>query len=114
MGYQTEREQFIRDFARAFPDAPYSACLNVLRTASAEQRWNEVYSSFDIGEKETARQEKRSERRIERLRQLAASIGAEIETAGDPRGNPFTIRKIGDTSAGLSVPGRGLPARCFA
>lgn len=110
MGYQQCREEFIGQYCKHVPNGRYADAIWFLRQASAEQRWNEVYCSFDIGEKETERQKKRSERRIERIQARAAALGLRVETQGDPRGNPFSLF-AGDVR--LSVPGRGLPARCF-
>lgn len=111
MGYQNDREAFIRQFTRAFPAAPYHAAKQFLREASGSQRYNEITSSIDVGEKELARLEKADTRRDERMEKLAASIGAKLETGGDPRGNPY--RLFNAEGVEVSVPGRGLPARCF-
>ena len=110
MAYKAWREEFLSEFARTFPGASHSKALAFLRDATAEQRWNEISCSIDIGETETARQEKRSERRLARVRKLAESIGAQLSENGDPRGCPFGLVKDGCT---VYVPGRGLPARCF-
>ena len=112
MGYQKWREEFIALFAKHVPQGRHSDALAFLRDSSAEQRWNEVYSSIDIGERETERQEKKSERRVERVRARAAALGLELDANGDPRGEPFTLL-VGPTKMSLTVPGRGLPARCF-
>lgn len=119
MGYQRDREKFIRQFARQFPKGSASDCLALLRAASGEQRWNEIDSSIEISDRERARLEKASERRMARVAKLCASIGAVLETGGDPRGCPFKLHPAGTTREeaerrmGLGVPGRGLPARCF-
>lgn len=112
MSYAKEREEFIGRFVQCAPGATFEFAQWLLRQASAEQRWNEVYSSFDIGEDETARQERKSERRMERVKERVESAGFKLETNGDPRGNPFCVL-VGPTEIRHSVPGRGLPARCF-
>lgn len=112
MSYQSEREQFLVQFGREFPNQPIGVALKLLRESSAEQRWNEVYSSFDIGEKETERQERKSERRAERVRKLAESIGCKLDTNGDPRGNPFCLL-LPPSDKRMSIPSRGLPASAF-
>jgi len=111
MGYQQDREAFINQFARVFPKAPFSVALTFLREASGSQRYNEIASSIDVGEKELNRLELADERRDLRVTMLAASIGATIETGGDPRGCPYILKN--SEGAEVRVPGRGLPARCF-
>lgn len=118
MSYQKEREEFIVQFVRLFPKARHSDAEYLLRQASAEQRWNEIDCSIDVGEREHDRMEKASERRIERTRKFCSSIGARLITQGDPRGYPLQIKTANDPSddeqtRGLGIPGRGLPARCF-
>jgi len=110
MSYQKWREEFIAEFSRAFPNAAYRYPLGFLREATAEQRWNEISCSIDVGEAETARQERRETARHKRVEAMAREIGATIEWQGDPRGCPFAV-KLGDRL--IYVPGRGLPARCF-
>ena len=102
MGYQQDREAFINQFARVFPKAPFSVALTFLREASGSQRYNEIASSIDVGEKELNRLELADERRDLRVTMLAASIGATIETGGDPRGcdRPRWPGRRGATSRG--------------
>ncbi len=107
MSYQKEREQFISQFPGTYADA-----CTFLRNASAEQVWNEKQCSFEMSDKETAKQEKRSENRMKRVRALAEKLGYRLDENGDPRGNPFALIRI-DSGRTLSVPARGLPARCF-
>lgn len=119
MSYQKEREQFIArfmstpEFVHIQYGERFSICLLLLRNASAEQRWNEVSCSFDIGEKETAKQERMSNRRGIRVATLAQRLGAKLDAQGDPRGNPYCLL-VGPREIRLSIPARGLPARCFA
>jgi hypothetical protein len=116
VGYQKDREEFIARFMSEFSDKPYAdraaAVRAFLRDASAEQRWNEVSCSFDIGEKETARQEKRSDARNARAKERAVKFGAELDTQGDPRGWAYCLL-IGPEKRRLGIPGRGLPASAF-
>lgn len=112
MGYQKDREEFLGLFARMVPNGTNADALAFLRDASAEQRWNEVYCSFDIGERETARQEKRSEARLARVRARCAKLGLGLEENGDPRGWPLCLL-VGETKNRLGVPARGLPASAF-
>lgn len=42
----------------------------------------------------------------------AARLGMKVDAQGDPRGNPFCLL-VGTQEYRLSVPARGLPARCF-
>lgn len=112
MAYQKWREEFLTDFAREFPKAGHRNALMLLREATAEQRWNEIDSSIDVGEKERARLERASERRMERVRIICERIGAGLQGNGDPRGCPFSI--VAPDGREIAVPGRGLPARCFA
>lgn len=110
-GYQTERDTFLFLFAREFPQARIGDALALLRAATGAQRWNEIATSIDVGDAERARLERASQRRLARVRKIEASIGAALETSGDPRGNPYTLYSPQGTR--VSVPGRGLPARCF-
>ena len=66
MSYQNDRERFLQAFGRAFGNATTTDARMLLRWSSAEQRWNEVQCSIDIGEAQTAREEKLSENRIKR------------------------------------------------
>ena len=111
MGYQKEREEFTAEMVRHFPTCSMRTISAFLRGASGAQRYNEITSSIDVGEKELARLERCDERRTARLVKLAESIGAKLEEGGDPRGCPFSVV----TPAGREIrcPGRGLPARCF-
>lgn len=111
MSYRKWREEFLHQFGRAFPNASHRTALALLREASAEQRWNEISCSIDIGERETARQERRAEARTERVRALCARIGATLDENGDPRGCPFTLKTTDGQE--IPVPGRGLPASAF-
>lgn len=111
MGYQTERAQFLHQFGRYVSAGTHADALAFLRDASGSQRWNEILSSFDIGERETAKQERREERRDARVKARAERLGLALETNGDPRGNPYALKTADGRT--LSVPGRGLPARCF-
>lgn len=118
MGYQKDREQFIALFYREFPSARLSDCLALLREASAEQRFNEISSSIDVGDKELARLEKRSENRTARVRAICERIGGKLIENGDPRGYPYLIATpSGRTNdwgqRGIGIPGRGLPASAF-
>mgnify|MGYP001567798377 FL=1 len=88
MSYKKNREVFFTMFAREFPSAMHSDALALLRAGTAEQRWNEVQCSIEIGEQETARQEMLSERRMMRVSQICARFGAVLVTNGDPRGYP--------------------------
>ena len=108
--YQTWREEFIRDFARYVPKGTQSDALAFLRDASGEQRFAEIATSIDVGEKEMERLERASERRTERVKARCEALGIGLETCGDPRGSPYTLIVDGRK---ISVPGRGLPARCF-
>jgi len=49
--------------------------------------------------------------RAARVEAIAARFGAACEWQGDPRGYPLTLTSKGGA---VSVPGRGLPARCFS
>jgi len=112
MGYNKDREEFFGLFARLVPGGTNADALAFLRDASAEQRWNEISCSFDIGEKETARLEKRSDRRVIRVCERAKRLGLEVDSNGDPRGNPFCLL-VGPNKVRLSIPARGLPASAF-
>lgn len=119
MSYQKEREEFIAAFCREFPAAGYSTACWLLRQATASQRYNEIATSIDVGQAELDRLEARDQRRDERVRKVVEGIGGKLETNGDPRGVPYKIvcpSGFNDSwgSRGLCVPGRGLPARCFA
>ena len=107
MGYQKDREEFVSRFPGTYADA-----IAFLRDSSAEQVWNEKQCSFEMSDREIARQEKRSENRIKRVQERAARLGFKVDTSGDPRGNPFCLL-VGHTDNRLSIPARGLPARCF-
>jgi len=112
MGYQKDRESFIAEFTKYFPNAGYSVALAFLRDASGAQRYNEITSSINVGEKELARLAAQDEKRRSRVTALAGKIGAQAVTFnGDPRGCPFSI--ITKEGREVRVPGRGLPARCF-
>ena len=117
MSYQKWREEFIVEVSRVFPSCSYHKATEFLRAATAEQRWNEIDCSIDVGKVEHARMEKRSERRMERVAKLAATIGARVNPNGDPRGCPFALIGVNNdpmhNCVSVSVPGRGLPARCF-
>ena len=119
MGYQSEREQFIRDMGREFPAASMADIQAILRAGTSEHRWNETTCSINIGERETARQEKRSEARTGRVRAIVERLGGKLIENGDPRGYAYYIAcPSGFTGGdwgrrGIGVPGRGLPARCF-
>lgn len=110
MSYRKWREEFIGQYMKFVPRANMADAQAFLRDATSEQRWNEISCSIDIGEAETARREKASDRRMERVASRAKSLGLGLETNGDPRGNPFTLIVDGRQ---ISVPGNGLPARCF-
>lgn len=111
MGYQREREEFFSLFSREFPKASIYDARLLLRDASASQRYNEIVSSIDVGERELARLEKADAARDARVGARVRAIGGELETGGDPRGNPYAIKC--PSGRILSVPGRGLPAHCF-
>lgn len=112
MSYQSDRERFFQAFGREFGNGTVTDARMLLRWASAEQRWNEVQCSIDIGETQTAREEKLSENRIKRARALLDKLGADLDVNGDPRGWPFRIIKR-EGGRVIGVPGRGLPARFF-
>lgn len=111
MGYQNDREAFVAEFARHFPNASHWVATAFLRDASGAQRYNEITSSIDVGERELARLEKLDARRTVRIVNRAKKIGAKVEDGGDPRGCPFSL--ITPEGREIRVPGRGLPARCF-
>lgn len=111
MGYQSDREGFVMEFAKHFPKVGQDFAKAFLREASGAQRYNEITTSIDVGQAERERLEKADERRTARLVKMAASIGAKLEEGGDPRGCPFSI--ITPSGREIRVPGRGLPARCF-
>lgn len=118
MSYRQWREEFIHIFTQEFPKARLDEALLLLRAATSEQRWNEIACSIDVGERETARLEKASDRRMERVQAICDKIGAKLVPNGDPRGDPFFILPpSGKTTdwgeRGIGVPGRSLPARCF-
>ena len=118
MGYQKNREEFIRLFAREFPNARHDDASTLLRAASGEQRSNEIASSIEETAWQNERREKADERRTARVQKICDRIGAVLEPNGDPRGFPFLLKcPSGFTNdwghRGLGVPGRGLPARCF-
>lgn len=89
----------------------YGDITALLRRATRLHRSGEINCSIDVGEKELARLEKRDERDEAAVKKIAESNGATVTFQGDPRGCPFTIEKDGK---GCAVPGRSLPARCFA
>jgi hypothetical protein len=118
MGYDKERAEFLQDFGREFPNAPHNVALALLRAGTAEQRYNEITSSIDVGARELERLERASERRTERVRKLCERIGGKLIENGDPRGFAYLIecpsgRAYDWGQRGLGIPGRGLPARCF-
>ncbi len=118
MGYQKEREEFLVRFAREFPEAPITFAAALLRHASSAQRYNEIVTSIDVGQKELDRLERVSEKRRERVEAICQKIGAGVEFNGDPRGFPFFVKCPSGYAndwgrRGLGVPGRSLPARCF-
>jgi hypothetical protein len=110
--YKSAREEFLSLFAKLIPNGRHADALSLLREATAEQRWNELYSSVDIGEAETARQEKRSEKREARVRALAEKLGCKLDAQGDPRGNPYLLL-VGPQEHRLSIPAKGYPASFF-
>lgn len=119
MGYQSDREEFIERFCRAFPGAMHGQSLIFLREATGAQQSNEIECSIQETDQQRLRRERADERRIKRVELAANKIGAcRVEWNGDPRGHPFALvyrRDVNgkETEMRLSVPGRGLPARCF-
>lgn len=111
MGYAKDREAFVAAFWRYFPASDGKDSGALLRAATSAQRYNEIVTSIDVGEKEMARLERADARRTERVRAICERIGATLEAIGDPRGHPYTLTTPDGRT--LSVPGRGLPARCF-
>lgn len=111
MSYRREREEFLSQFARFFPKGAHSVALALLRESSAEQRYNEIASSIDVGERELARLERRSNARLLRVRAIAERLGGKLSENGDPRGCAFTI--ITPDGREIGIPGRGLPASAF-
>ena len=118
MSYKREREFFLQRFGAEFPRAPMETAQALLRCATSAQRYNEIASSIEVSERESARLEARDKRNTERARRLAESLDAELIENGDPRGFPFLLacpsgRTYDWGSRGLGIPGRGLPARAF-
>lgn len=111
MGYQRDREEFFDRFAREFPGASIQVARLLLRDASAAQRTSEVLCSIEMSERAQARLEKLDAARDVRVAGRVKAIGGVLEVGGDPRGNPYGIKC--PSGYVLSVPGRGLPARCF-
>jgi len=116
--YAKDRESFISAMSREYPAITHAEILTLLRAGTAENRWNEIDCSIDIGDRERARQERRSENRLARVKAICDRIGATLNPNGDPRGYAYYITlpsgKTNDLGGrGLGVPGRGLPARCF-
>ena len=109
MAYTKWREQTFSGLGR-MGFTYYDASL-LLRAATSLQRSSEAQCSFDMGERETKRLERRDAAAEERVRQIVCRYGASVEFQGDPRGCPFTVSKDGRDE---SVPGHGLPARCFS
>ena len=112
MSYRKWREEFLVRFSRLVPQGTRADAEALLRAATGSQRYNEITCSIDVGEAELARLERREENRTKRVRDLCAKLGVKLDENGDPRGDPYCLL-VGEREYRLSVPGNGLPARCF-
>ena len=82
----------------------------ILRAATIVQRVAELTCSFDIGERETKRQETRSDNAEKRVAKIVISHGHKFEPMRDARGYAFHI--IADDRE-YGIPGRSYPASMF-
>lgn len=82
----------------------------LLRAATSIQRVAEIQCSFDIGERETKRLDKRSDNAEARVNRIVTAHGHKYEPMRDARGYAFHIMADGRE---YGIPGRSLPASAF-
>lgn len=109
VSYSRWREQFFQEAGRL--GITWEDASRLLRAASTMQRVSEISCSIDVGERELARLEKRADAAEKRSRKIVESYGLKLTSQGDPRGCPMAVVSEGRE---YGIPGRGLPARCFA
>lgn len=76
---------------------------SAMRLATSEQKWCEIECSVNVDDAECAKQERKSERRRETMREIALWLGVELEVSGDPRGAVYRL-------GGVAVPADGYTA----
>ena len=107
--YQKDRESFFGVMGRLMVTEHDTRAL--LRAASTIQRTAEIDCSFEQSEAQSKANERKSDSAVRRAAEIAARYGMTVEASGDPRG--YTLKLLKDGRE-YGVPGRGLPARCFA